>query len=533
MGFYGGKPGISINLAKSFESVAEMVEAFALGNDYTEVSYGEFVLINTPSNRSLENGCLYRRDTDYDRVAPDPSIEDPGHGAIYVGYIRGPKGEATIEFEDWDTFKTNFQDATIATGPMGIFEHGIDSPAGGPEPAQDTIDFGYYQKQDPNTGNLLSSVLGISAPHLTLKITASNAIGAYDKNTGIFGPAINNSYTSMAQNIYTTVSAVSITNAATMYSTMYSALVAESIPTVTANFIAGVFRDRYLDTPFIVTLQDIEDGLASALPYTKDLTVDYYKIGSQYYRWDSVLNAYLPEIDIWQADEATDREYIYSNLVRENDESRGRNFFKSLDLVLPPPISVKKIEVEDITNDLKIKYTDGSEETAGNVNGILDMTLQGDNLIILFSNKERRNVIPSNLRATEDYNGNTYNDWLNLGPILKGNHVFGTFEDLTNASGTGLKDLFPYGFGKTQTGAIHNPTKEFMGWIAEVGTKTTGFKAYAFDYNANPQDWVELNVTLNEENFCIVAIDDGTGNPAGTTGNTYAVNGTLWFVVEN
>ena len=117
--FYGGKQGRTYHIVKTYASIADMVAAFAGGGQYTDVMYHEYVLIDT-SNTNLndpENGCLYRRGFDYNiesvytkpdlsdesnysgtnltvdaQTALDNYIHDPGHGAIYVGCIRGSDG---------------------------------------------------------------------------------------------------------------------------------------------------------------------------------------------------------------------------------------------------------------------------------------------------------------------------------------------------------------------------------------------------------------------------------------------------------
>ena len=75
--FYGGRPGQSMVIVKYFPSIAKMNEAFDGGDSYTEVGYGECVLINTKNPRNLENGKLYKRGL---------------QGAEYLGTIKGPAG---------------------------------------------------------------------------------------------------------------------------------------------------------------------------------------------------------------------------------------------------------------------------------------------------------------------------------------------------------------------------------------------------------------------------------------------------------
>ncbi len=85
--FYGGRPGFSFIIAKSFPSIAEMVASFKQGPMYTAVHYDEHVLINTKNKNNPDNGKLYRRGYDY--------TNELG-GAIYVGTIVGPAGKAPI-----------------------------------------------------------------------------------------------------------------------------------------------------------------------------------------------------------------------------------------------------------------------------------------------------------------------------------------------------------------------------------------------------------------------------------------------------
>lgn len=85
--FYGGKPGSSFVIVKSFSSIAEMVSAFKKGGNYTAVHYDEHVLINTENRHDPDNGKLYRRGYDY--------TNNLG-GAIYIGTIVGPAGHAPM-----------------------------------------------------------------------------------------------------------------------------------------------------------------------------------------------------------------------------------------------------------------------------------------------------------------------------------------------------------------------------------------------------------------------------------------------------
>ena len=61
--FYGGKQGRTYNIVKYFDSIADMTTSFANPN-YSEVLFGEYVIITTPNRSDPTNGCLYRRGFD-------------------------------------------------------------------------------------------------------------------------------------------------------------------------------------------------------------------------------------------------------------------------------------------------------------------------------------------------------------------------------------------------------------------------------------------------------------------------------------
>ena len=121
--FYGGKEGRTYHIVARYDSVAQMIDQFQKGGAYTEANYGQYVLIDTIMNNGHysdeENGLLFRRGFDYnEEVAIKPNrgdyidsetgefdkqgyqsawsawVNSPGGGAIYVGQIVGPKGDA-------------------------------------------------------------------------------------------------------------------------------------------------------------------------------------------------------------------------------------------------------------------------------------------------------------------------------------------------------------------------------------------------------------------------------------------------------
>lgn len=124
--FYGGRQGASFVIVKNYIDVLSMVTDFSQGNDFTEVKFDEYVLINNPYKNHPDNGKIFRRGYDYasnrilDSVTllcdnegnPYPvenvsyqNVKDndqflkksiPAYGAEYIGSIIGPAGNAPL-----------------------------------------------------------------------------------------------------------------------------------------------------------------------------------------------------------------------------------------------------------------------------------------------------------------------------------------------------------------------------------------------------------------------------------------------------
>lgn len=93
--FYGGKQGFNFILVKSFLSIKDMEDSFKQGASYTDVNYGEYVIINTIDKNDKSNGSIYRRGYNYG---------SENGGAEYIGTIVGPAGPAPkIEIDRYET----------------------------------------------------------------------------------------------------------------------------------------------------------------------------------------------------------------------------------------------------------------------------------------------------------------------------------------------------------------------------------------------------------------------------------------------
>lgn len=123
--FYGGRRGASFVIVKNYPNINSMVQDFQKGSSFSEVKFDEYVLINAVNRNHPDNGKVFRRGYDYNSsrtitafltflneddeqpIGKNGTEEDyqnaqkhqtrtdyPSGGAIYVGTIAGPAGNA-------------------------------------------------------------------------------------------------------------------------------------------------------------------------------------------------------------------------------------------------------------------------------------------------------------------------------------------------------------------------------------------------------------------------------------------------------
>ncbi len=121
--FYGGRDGQPMVIKAKFASVEDMTAEFAKP-EYVAVNFGEYALIETVNRKNPENGFLFRRGYDYqdedryvecwefnDRTGNFDKSTTLAKGAIYIGKIAGPAGDAPlVEFKDAETVKNERND---------------------------------------------------------------------------------------------------------------------------------------------------------------------------------------------------------------------------------------------------------------------------------------------------------------------------------------------------------------------------------------------------------------------------------------
>lgn len=122
-----------------------MVNCFSLGGSYTDVNYGEYVIIDTFLNEHHRNdevnGLLYRRGLEYNQVGTTTRpirqqydsqeaynadwynyILHPGAGAVYIGQILGPQGlSPQLKGKKWSDIQPLIDQAGSG-GEAGVVE---------------------------------------------------------------------------------------------------------------------------------------------------------------------------------------------------------------------------------------------------------------------------------------------------------------------------------------------------------------------------------------------------------------------------
>lgn len=162
--FYGGRPGASFIIVKTYSSFNEMVTDFQRGAACTDVHFDEYVMISVDPNSNVspeQNGRIYRRGYNY-------SDENTG-GAEFIGTIAGPPGElSTIDILNFDDVTTGAQQnsQTLVSG-VGTADNGTLVLGKDGDNYNDAIIWQYYEMmvQDETTHKYKNHIkLGFKIP---------------------------------------------------------------------------------------------------------------------------------------------------------------------------------------------------------------------------------------------------------------------------------------------------------------------------------------------------------------------------------
>ena len=203
---YGGKQGLSFNLRHTYTSVAAMNEAFSGNDEYTDVWYGDYCIIDSPNKNNPENGSLYRRDFNGATYIGRIVGATAGNPAISFGKLEEVEGKdntyqlpeefvAKADEEINLQYKDNNGDTKIIKAYLkeseSISTSGITFVAGretenGINPNNATLTYTNLRTDDSEIGSF-TLINDLSLPSLTTNFYGGDAQSPYDEN-GSFKP---------------------------------------------------------------------------------------------------------------------------------------------------------------------------------------------------------------------------------------------------------------------------------------------------------------------------------------------------------
>lgn len=230
--FYGGRQGASFVIVKNYIDVLSMVTDFSQGNDFTEVKFDEYVLINNPRKNHPDNGKIFRRGYDYnsnrtlssvallykkvineneeeswvrcevselnEEVYKELSSQNnkfeiesiPAYGAEYVGCIIGPAGKAPLlsigAYEQ--AYNKNADPGLEARKGQGSYSPNGNNPGLIPgkdgDKYHDSIEWAYASIRNDNYGDDTQAFIGFKFPYLVTQMQTSQ-VEPYNTNGNI------------------------------------------------------------------------------------------------------------------------------------------------------------------------------------------------------------------------------------------------------------------------------------------------------------------------------------------------------------
>lgn len=523
--FYGGQPGISFVITQHFPSIEAMKEKFAKGDQYTEVNYGEHVIIDTKNKNDSDNGKIYKRGYEYSN--------DLG-GAIYIGQVVGPSGIApALELKNYSEMKT-------VTGGMSPEEKKINHWTDG----ELTINTNDLIPGKEQSGSYNDSIKWIS---YTIRTTDNTDAVAY---IGFQIP-------------YTYIEATSAST--TPYDTngQYKDKLA-------------VYRDDDLKHPFyrkfhFVIPKGIKGDTIKNLrtvTVTENLQVEGYnvtadKIGKEilvytYYNYDKQKdgipkNIYLGDYNVIKEILLTDdgtltikytnqTDTVFANTVKWINEininlngdietiyNTGEIVTKNAAIVFPKKVLFDKGDYEgEGTQTIEVQYSNTKKEVISPpINYIMKADITSDNhLVLLHSDPKRRQSFIAN---GDNKIWKNRNDWQDLGSVKDDDGILiglnFNLEDYPSQLGT-IENCITFLNKKYPSGL---PT----GKIVTIGNSNTNKSFYGFNYTltnngttAGYVGWYYLGTFSNE----LLVIGDDTEEIRAQAGNL--MTGGIWFVTE-
>ena len=383
--FYGGRPGNSFVIVTTFRSVADMVEAFSRGSDYTAVRFDEHVMINSSNKNDPDNGKIYRRGYDFN---------DEMGGAEYIGTVAGPAGDApqlgmaTISEINNMVTQEGFEEKRTE-GSYTVTNASL-VPGKNGNTYNDSISWATYSFKDPD-GTETTAYIGFTFPYPVIDFETTDVPSTTQSSVTRIDDQTHPFYEKWRFSIPRGSKGDSFSNLQVI-----AASNNDGVESYT-----GQADDRNNSREILVyDLIDSEAGTTKriylgAYNMIKDISLNNGTLTIQYtHDANKVIQGALKSI---------------SNVTLDSNGTMHINYNDQTSTSLPNAIkSISSIDIQSGTQQLQIHYNDGTTSTIGAVNYIIQGALntQGDLLVRYADPAQRGNI-----------SWNNKNDWSKIGQI--------------------------------------------------------------------------------------------------------------------
>ena len=432
-------------------------------------------------------------------------VTHPGGGAIYVGQIVGPQGDSpAIKMLTWDEWReyTEAGDGSaeqvknsIVDIPKPGFDYsrrltdGYDSAG-----FHDEIQYGYCTLRDLQ-GNVVGAYIAFDIPYTVFYFEAASvsAYGDPDIDYVANYDSVNNRWSyqnlivededSQEHNYYKhyhirvpkgihgqNIDALAVEN--------YTDDAGDWLVYYTENYDrveTGIRSNAIKLSPYKVISRFEQIRRSDTYSYCDNDGVSQTTIYNYPYQFKVHYTYGDPDVYNYQVIEQVWRQ-VGNNGNLQNDHI----YMKMSSGVLIDCGLLKKIdriEKDSSDNEYYTCYNDGTR-TLLPVSEIKEVTMHGDLFLIRFEH-----VDDADFYQNYEYQGK---NWINLGSVVKGNHVLTNF-----TSEEELKAAYPNGLGADAS------TADRAGWVVTIGPDNNGnYSLYAYDYlkvTGDPADkWYKI-----------------------------------------
>ena len=463
-------------------------------------------------------------------------VTHPGGGAIYVGQIVGPEGDSpAVELIDWDDLREYINEGEgNAEHIRGTFEvtpkpgYDWDRRATDGYDANgfhDGIQYGYCTLRD-DQGNVTGAYLAFDIPYTVFRFDGSS-VSPYGEDDADYQATYNSVTQEWTYSGLITEDDDSIDHP---YYKHFNISIPKgihgrdidnlSVDTYTASggdYLTYQYKDynsngtptaseKILLAPYKVISNISAVRRSDRYTYNNTTSIyNYpYQLAIQYTYGNPSFIEYNTIERVWMQAEDNDNllaEHIYIRLSNGNLIDAG---------ILKRITHVAK----DLNDDKYYTYYNDNTKTELPIAEIDKVAFNGDLFLIRFKNVEEADV-----SQTYEYQGE---NWINLGTVVKGNHVLTNFASIED-----LEETYPNGLG------VDAATEGRAGWVVTVGPDTNNaYTLYAFDYRAGTWYAIqELGANNIKADYSVLVSKSTTANVNIPIENDLLNEHGIWFVV--